>query len=103
MSSGITLTYKLNPPSGIETDVPSSNTIDLPSDSPCDAAAVRQAQAQLNQILTVWKDAIGDKEKSKEDPGVIGYGQGKASKMMQGKDSSSEEEDGDEGEADELA
>jgi hypothetical protein len=40
--------------------------------------------------LTIWKDAIGDHEKSKEDPGVIGYGQGKASKMQEKEDSDEE-------------
>jgi hypothetical protein len=94
----ITLTYTVKPPSGIETATPKNDTIEFTSDA-YDSAGVRQAQAKLNEVLTVWKDAIGDLEKSKEDPGVIGYGQGKASKMMQGKADSSgseDDEDGDE-------
>lgn len=88
----ITLTYTVNPPTGVETATPAHDTITINSDA-YDSAGVRQAQAKLNEVLTVWKDAIGDREKSKEDPGVIGYGQGKASKMMQGKEDSSSEDD----------
>jgi hypothetical protein len=93
----ITLTYTVNPPSGVETATPTTDTLTFTSDA-YDSTAVRQAQAKLNEVLTVWKDAIGDREKSKEDPGVIGYGQGKASKMMRGKEDSSSSEDDEDGE-----
>lgn len=44
---------------------------------------LRKAQKDLNENLTSWKDAIGDREKSKEDPGTIGYGRGKAAVMSE--------------------
>lgn len=45
------------------------------------SAAVLEAQANLNEILTTWKDAMGDREKAKEDMGKVAYGQGRASRM----------------------
>jgi hypothetical protein len=47
------------------------------------SAAVLQAQRDLNEHLTAWKDAVGDAEKSKEDAGQVGFGRGKAARMMQ--------------------
>lgn len=47
------------------------------------SAAVLQAQRDLNEHLTAWKDAIGDAEKAKEDMGQVAYGKGKAARMMQ--------------------
>jgi hypothetical protein len=47
------------------------------------SAAVLQAQRDLNEHLTAWKDAIGDAEKVKEDMGQVEYGKGKAARMMQ--------------------
>lgn len=44
---------------------------------------LKQAQKELNDTLTLWKDAIGDREKSKEDPGTIGFGRGKAAVMSE--------------------
>lgn len=44
---------------------------------------LRTAQKEINDTLTAWKDAIGDKEKSKEDPGTIGFGRGKAAMMSE--------------------
>lgn len=35
----------------------------------------------LNEKLTYWKDAIGDREKAKEDVGAVGFGRGKAMMM----------------------
>jgi hypothetical protein len=80
--SSITVTYTLQPPSGIETSVPKTDTLCFES-GPNDSTALRIAQAKLNEVLTVWKDAIGDVEKAKEDPGKIAYGQGKIARMMQ--------------------
>lgn len=44
---------------------------------------LKQTQKELNDNLTLWKDAIGDREKSKEDPGTIGFGRGKAAVMSE--------------------
>ena len=89
MPDKITITYDLHPPSGVQAQSATAASVAIPYDA-YNNSALRTAQAQLNEILTTWKDAIGDLEKSKEDPGVIGYGQGKASKM-QDKDESDEE------------
>lgn len=35
-------------------------------------------------MLTLWKDAIGDKEKHREDLGVVPHGQGRAVRMTKG-------------------
>ena len=43
--------------------------------------ALRNAQRFVNEHLTPWKDAIGDREKSKEDLGKVGYGKGRAARM----------------------
>ena len=43
-------------------------------------AAVRDAQRVLNETLTVWKDAIGDREKAKEDLGQVAYGHGRSAR-----------------------
>ena len=45
------------------------------------SAAVRDAQRVLNETLTVWKDAIGDREKAKEDLGQVAYGNGRSARM----------------------
>ncbi|KAK4688678.1 hypothetical protein P7C73_g1438, partial [Tremellales sp. Uapishka_1] len=45
------------------------------------STAMIQVQKDLNGILTPWKEAIGDKEKHKEDLGKVGYGKGRASRM----------------------
>ena len=89
MPDKITFTYHLNPPTDIHTQVPASAAVDMAYDA-YDAKTIRAVQSRLNEVLTTWKDAIGDLEKSKEDPGVVAYGQGKASKM-QGKEDSDEE------------
>ena len=51
------------------------------------------------ESLSGWKDAIGDSEKGKEDPGKPGFGRGKAALMSEGVmdvevDSEDEDEDG---------
>ncbi|WVF73170.1 hypothetical protein IAT40_007989 [Kwoniella sp. CBS 6097] len=43
--------------------------------------SVRDVQVQLNEILTGWKEAVGDLEKSKEDLGQVAYGRGRATVM----------------------
>lgn len=85
----ITVTYTLHPPSGVTTSVPVSDTLSFPS-QPNDSGALRLAQAKLNAILTEWKDAIGDREKTKEDPGKVAFGQGKIARMMQSYNSDSD-------------
>lgn len=47
---------------------------------------LRDAQRTLNEILTAWKDAIGDKEKTKEDLGKVTPGMGRATRMTAGVD-----------------
>lgn len=89
MSDNITFSYSLQPPKGIQTHEPAAASAEIPYDA-YDPSAIRVTQNRLNEILTSWKDAIGDLEKSKEDPGVIGYGQGKASKMQEKEDSEEE-------------
>lgn len=97
----VTVTYTLYPPEGIApsggsgSTTPSSSTARYPitvSSSPTStylayysalSCTVLQAQKDLNESLTVWKDAVGDKEKHKEDPGKVAYGKGKAARMMQ--------------------
>jgi hypothetical protein len=99
--ASITVTYTLQPPAGIAapTDSPAQleRPITLPTQSSSDttstqgetktyysslSSAVLEAQATLNQHLTAWKDAIGDAEKAKEDMGKVGFGKGKAARMM---------------------
>jgi hypothetical protein len=48
--------------------------------------------------LSPWKDAIGDLEKMKEDPGKPGFGRGKASMMSEGVMDEEEDSEDDEGE-----
>lgn len=88
---------------------PSSNAKDESNTSAYYAAlgpVLRTAQKELNDTLTAWKDAIGDKEKSKEDPGTIGFGRGKAAMMsedVRGELRAQDEEDGDDDESSEEA
>lgn len=94
-TQAITLTYTINDPP-LKSDppsIPANQTFTYPtsdSTSPsyselytATSAAVLQAQRDLNESLTAWKDAIGDAEKAKEDLGQVGYGKGKAARMMQ--------------------
>jgi hypothetical protein len=90
--------YHIIPPVGVQlssgaTQVPPQGTIDISleqshgshsrtaSHYANSSAAIRQLQIQLNDALTPWKDAIGDKEKAKETVGVISYGNGRASRL----------------------
>jgi hypothetical protein len=94
-SRAITLTYALaDPPLKSEKPaVPAAQTLSFPitpsstsTYAPiysATSAAVLQAQKELNESLTAWKDAIGDAEKVKEDTGKVEYGKGKAARMMQ--------------------
>jgi len=50
------------------------------------SSTLRELQRQLNESLTAWKDAIGDREKAKEDLGKVGYGKGRATRMTAGVD-----------------
>ena len=95
----IQVTYKLNPPQGVQTDT--SATASFSADSPAySSAGLREIQAKLNDSLTVWKEAIGDLEKSREDPGEVGYGQGKASRMHREENAGAAEIDGESSEED---
>jgi hypothetical protein len=104
--ASITLTYTLQPPSAVPIPSTSSAQLDqniplaLPNSSASTttsqtqtqtktqtyytalSTAVLEVQSTLNQHLTVWKDAIGDAEKPKEDLGKVGFGKGKAARMM---------------------
>jgi hypothetical protein len=121
----VSVVYDLHPPSGIEEalktvansssssqsqTIPTNATTTypvIPSTSPGDTSAtsqhyaalttsLRQAQTELNEALTGWKDSIGDKEKMKEDPGTPGFGRGKSAMMSQGvMDPVDEDEDSD--------
>lgn len=89
----ITVTYTISPRDDIsppsETPPQQTLTYPVPSSSGYNKAytalstSVLAAQKDLNERLTSWKDAIGDKEKHKEDVGKVGYGKGKAARMMQ--------------------
>jgi hypothetical protein len=100
-TTALQITYALSPPEGITPlNASTSGTLNYPppstssSQSPSSistkdfyastSAAVLQAQADLNAVLTLWKDAIGDKEKHREDLGVVPHGQGRAVRMTKG-------------------
>jgi hypothetical protein len=102
-SRSLHLSYSLAPPTDIDPSsvvidtrpVPTTASVSLPIDttgspstkSPTasyyDSASetVRRAQQHLNEALTAWKDAIGDREKPKEDMGKVAYGKGRATRM----------------------
>jgi hypothetical protein len=99
-SKQMVVSYTIRPPSGIDTDIRDTNRVTtaaeiqfaLPEQHSFDSSrtssfysavtlTLRQAQAHLNATMTAWKDAIGDREKSKEDLGNVAFGQGKASRM----------------------
>ncbi len=100
----ISLTYSIVPPTGVvpaeiklNTEIvppqaEKSFTIPSPSanQSPTSAyyafasITLREVQRSLNESLTAWKDATGDKEKAKEDLGKVGYGKGRAARMSAG-------------------
>jgi hypothetical protein len=101
----VSFSYALSPPDSIPassavhagTPVPASGSasVPLPSADSVDPAlsateafyaraapALRDAQARLMEVLTAWKDAVGDAEKHKEATGKVKFGQGKAARMM---------------------
>ena len=45
------------------------------------SSVLKEVQQSLNEQLTAWKNAIGDREKHKEDLGKVEYGQGRAMRM----------------------
>lgn len=126
-SPAISISYTLQPPSSISTTSSSTPThlkqsvpLTLPTSSPDTdvdtktyytalSASVLETQATLNQHLTSWKDAIGDGEKAKEDLGKVGFGKGKAARMVMadkaaeagGGGDAGEDDDGDEDEDEE--
>lgn len=93
----ITISYELNPPAQTTTDVEglsASKTKTFPvKASPADGhekyygalqTAIAAAKDQLGNELTVWRDAVGKAELSKETPKTLKY------------DAEEEEEDEDE-------
>ena len=122
-SKAITVTYDLHPPTSIDPtsvtlnnkQIPTSNTTSHPLDpEPRNGSetsqhyaalgpALRESQRVLMENLSGWKDAIGDTEKMKEDPGRPGYGRGKAALMSEGVMDAAVDEDEDSDEDGELA
>ncbi|EIW71563.1 hypothetical protein TREMEDRAFT_60486 [Tremella mesenterica DSM 1558] len=43
--------------------------------------AILQVQKKLNEVLTTWKEAVGDREKERENIGPVGYGKGRGARM----------------------
>ena len=118
-SKNIAVTYTLHPPTSIKSptdqnnnQIPTFQTVSHPfapttSGSASETSihyaalgpALRESQRVLMESLSGWKDAIGDSEKGKEDPGTPGFGRGKAAQMSEGVmdvegDSEDEDEDG---------
>lgn len=98
-SKAISLSYKLYPPTEVNVSqvtinsepIPTHYTTSIPIESTSTSTssyyeaaskAVLVAQKEMNDKFTAWKNAIGDTEKSKEDLGKIGYGRGKAARLM---------------------
>ena len=94
----ISITYSINPPEGLKTaDVPLPPSAEFSHAFPAASAessasptaafyaaatvAVKAAQKDLNERLTVWKDAVGDREKDKENVGKVAWGQGRGARM----------------------
>ncbi|EJT45282.1 hypothetical protein A1Q1_06351 [Trichosporon asahii var. asahii CBS 2479] len=110
----ISFSYAVAPPEGITCSTPAtkSQSVDFtPGKSDRSATnayyeaatpALREAQLRLNELLTEWKDAVGDAEKQKEDRGKVAYGKGKAARLMEmakkdeASDDSEDEDDEDE-------
>jgi hypothetical protein len=96
--SEVEVSFAVAPPPGLETKLdldtaPAPRTFPLTGDAPTESkpfepyytqllASMEAAQAELNQSLTQWKDAIGDAEKFKEN--ISKPGMGKAMVMVQG-------------------
>ncbi|KAL1406429.1 hypothetical protein Q8F55_008128 [Vanrija albida] len=118
MSEAISFTYSLDPPASVPASsathngvpVPTSGTESFPitpghssrsathafyTDASTQLLAV---QARINEVLTAWKDAIGDAEKHKEATGKVAYGQGKAQRLMAANKADEVEDDEDEDE-----
>lgn len=109
----ISFAYAVAPPEGIACATPATKTesVDFtPGQSSRSATnayyaaagpALRDAQVRLNELLTQWKDAVGDAEKQKEDRGKVAYGKGKAARLMEmaKKDEASEDDESDEDES----
>jgi hypothetical protein len=117
----ITITYTLHPPTSVDAQTVKHNDQLVPTNiektysiTPSTSStstssatsqhyaalgpALRTATKELMEGLTAWKDAVGDLEKGKEDPGTPGFGRGKAAMMSEGvmdvDESDSEDEDG---------
>lgn len=111
----ISFSYAVAPPEGISCATPATKTesVDFtlgksersPTNAYYEAAgpALRDAQVRLNELLTQWKDAVGDAEKSKEDRGKVAYGKGKAARLMEmaKKDEASDDDEDEDDEDDE--
>lgn len=93
MSRNVSITYELNPPADTAADGLSAKKVhDIPINAPADNlqayyAAVREAIAAgkdvVGEELTVWRDAVGNREQSKE---------AKAPKKVDDEDDDEEEE-----------
>lgn len=108
----ISFSYAVAPPEGISCGTPAVKQESVAfspgasersaTNAFYDAAgpALRDAQTRLNELLTHWKDAVGDAEKGKEDRGKVAYGKGKAARLMEmaKKDEASDEDEDDEDE-----
>ncbi|WOO83971.1 uncharacterized protein LOC62_05G007488 [Vanrija pseudolonga] len=121
MSKAISFTYSLDPPASVPAASATHNGVPVPTSggesfpiTPAqssrsathafytDASAQLLAvQARVNEVLTAWKDAIGDAEKHKEATGKVAYGQGKAQRLMQANKADEAAADDDEEEEDE--
>ncbi|TXT14891.1 uncharacterized protein COLE_01084 [Cutaneotrichosporon oleaginosum] len=92
--AAVSFSYALEPPAGITAPaepkaakhsfpvVPGAGRSATEAYYTAASAALKSAQAQANEVFSAWKDAVGDAEKHKENPGNVGKGQGKASRMM---------------------
>lgn len=101
--TAISFTYAITPPEGIDPStvsrpgggiVPGQGEASFPiapappTRSPTDSfyasatAALSKAQVELMAVLSPWKEAVGDVEKVKENPGKVEKGQGKAARLM---------------------
>lgn len=96
MSRHVTVSYDLHPP--VDTPAPpldKSRTLEFPVGQTTDLKtyyagvreAIEQAKSAVGEELTVWRDAVGNKEQAKEP---------KSAKKDEEEDEDEEEEEGEE-------
>lgn len=97
MSKNVTITYNLNPPAGTPAPVlDKTRTLEFPASESSDVKAhyagvrdaIQQARNAVGEELTVWRDAVGNREATKE-PKVV----------KKDEDEDEDDEDEEEGEA----